>query len=280
MGLTKELSIFKKTHQKKHKEISGINWEYFVSGKGPETILMIHGGTGSAESIFRYTEMLEKNFRVITPTIPTEIITVEKTLVGIETILKTEKINKKIHCIGFSLGGMVEQVFLRKHLDLVKTLTLFHVPSPSKSYAKFIKRTVKINQMMPQWLPSLMGKFYMKKEFPKQYSNISEEERNFWIDYYTKNSSKKRTVNQMKIVVDFLSNYRFEKSDLENWRGKVLIFETSTDTMIPEIERDRLKQIYPNAIVYTFFNGSHLGNGLFKLNVVIPIIKDFLLKNK
>lgn len=275
MTFEETLQIFQKTHPLKHINITGHVWEYIVTGKGKETIFMIHGGTGSAESIFRYTTELEDDYCVITPTIPTEITTVKETVVGLEAILEIEK-KVKFHAIGFSLGGMVEQVFLRKHREQVKSLVLFHCPAPSKSYADFIARTITINQIMPSWLPGIMGKLYMKREFSKQYSNIAKEEREFWINYYTQHSSKARTVNQMKIVLDFLRHYHFVSNDLAKWKGKVYIFETVTDTMIPKIERDRLKQIYPQAKVHSFSEGSHLGNGLFQVDTTVTLFKDFL----
>ena len=279
MNLGNELKIFKKNHLIKGKDVSGIRWEYIVAGKGKETILMIHGGVGSAESLFRYTTALENDYRIITPTIPTEITTVKEVLAGVEDILNTEGASE-VNLIGFSLGGMVEQVLLRKYPERFKTLVLFHVPPPSKSYARKIERIVIVNQLMPSWLTSIFGKLHMRMTFPKEYPFISKDEGGFWINFYAKNTSKTRIVNQMKIVLDYLRNYHFTVDDLSSWKHKELIFETATDTMIPEIEREQLKKIYPQAKVHTFSEGSHLGNGLFQLETTISLIKTFLAEGK
>ena len=279
MNLGNELKIFKKNHLIKGKDVSGIRWEYIVAGKGKETILMIHGGVGSAESLFRYTTALENDYRIITPTIPTEITTVKEVLAGVEDILNTEGASE-VNLIGFSLGGMVEQIFLREHPENIKALVLFHVPPPSKLYAKKIERIVKTNQNLPQWLPGILSSLYMKITFPREYPKVSKNDRNFWIDFYTRNTSKVRLVNQMTIVLDYLLNYDFKPDDLSSWRGKVLIFETTTDTMIPENEREQLKKIYPQAKVHTFSEGSHLGNGLFQVETTISLIRAFLAEGK
>ena len=72
-------------------------------------------------------------------------------------------------------------------------------------------------------------------------------------------------------------NWEITNMDLANWSGEILLFETATDTLIPEIERKRLKDTYKSAFVHTFPNGSHLGNGVFMIDTTITIIKDFLV---
>lgn len=278
MKIESELLKFQKKHITKHLSVFGINWEYIVSGSENETILMIHGGTGSAESIFKYMNALEKNNRIIAPTIPMGVTTVREAITGIEAILEKEN-TSLFHCIGFSLGGMLEQVLLRKYPERVQTLTLFHCPVPSKSYAKFIRRIMRINYIIPAWLLRCLIKYSYGREF-RNYPAISIEEKNFWTEYYLSKFSKERTINQLNIVFDYLQNYHFTNTDLANWSGEILLFETATDTLIPEIERKRLKDTYKSAFVHTFPNGSHLGNGIFLINITIPIIKDFLANSR
>jgi len=269
-----ELLTFRKTYSKKQYHRSGLDWEYIVAGSGREVVCMIHGGSGSAESIFRYTTALEKNYRVITPTIPTDISNVRAALDGIEAILVAENA-MNVHCIGFSMGGMLEQVFLREHMDWVKTITLFHCPPPSKAFAKSMQRAVRINRIMPVCLWRTISSYALSREFRK-YPNVPKEEKAFWTQYYSGVFSKERIINQLRIVVDYLKNYHFTANDLDKWPGKVLIFETATDTLIPYVERQRLKELYPHARVHTFMSGTHLGNGIFLFDVTKSVIEDFL----
>lgn len=275
MTLASELLNFQKSHTIKQLNILGVNWEYMVTGNDNETILMIHGGTGSAESIFKYTSAFENDYRVITPTIPTDITTVRDALTGIEAILEKEN-TSLFHCIGFSMGGMLEQVLLRKYPDQVQTLILFHCPVPSKSYANFIRRITRVNQIIPAWLMRGISRYSYGREF-RNYPAISNEQKTFWTEYYLNKFSKERIVNQLTLVFDYLQNYHFTNDDLVNWQGKVLLFETATDTVIPENERKGLRTTYKSAQVYTFSKGSHLGNGIFMIDTTISIIKDFLV---
>lgn len=50
------------------------------------------------------------------------------------------------------------------------------------------------------------------------------------------------------------------------------IFETATDKVIPEIERQRLRQLYPSAAVTTFERGGHLGNGITRWKEIAAAI--------
>lgn len=278
MTLAEELNVFRQTHQAKRIDVSGAAWEYITAGSAGETILLMHGGTGSAESVFRYTTALEDDFRVITPTIPTPVSTVREALSGICAILSMEGV-KTMHCFGLSMGGMLEQVYLREHPEQVQSLILFHCPPPSPSYGRVIERTMRANRVMPTWLSQLLRRYLMTNEM-REYSEVPKEEKRFWSEYYRSMISQDRSFNQLSIVLDYLRNYRFAEDDLRAWPGRIMIIETATDSVIPQIERSHLKALYPQAKVHTYPTGGHLSNGLFKVVTTIALVKDFLRKKQ
>jgi pimeloyl-ACP methyl ester carboxylesterase len=175
------------------------------------------------------------------------------------------------------MGGMLEQVFLREHPEQVQSLIVFHCPPPSLSYAQVIERTMRANRVMPAWLSQLLRRYLMAREM-REYPEVPSEEKHFWGEYYRNISSRDRSFNQLSIVFDYLRNYRFAEDDLQTWAGRVMIIETATDSVIPEIERNRLKALYPRAKVQIFPAGGHLGNGIFKIETTIALVKDFLRK--
>jgi pimeloyl-ACP methyl ester carboxylesterase len=213
---------------------------------------------------------------VLTPTVPTPVTTVRGALSGISAILSKEGV-KAIHCFGLSMGGMLEQVLLREHPEQVQSLILFHCPPPSQTYAQVIERTMRANRVMPMWLSQLLRRYLMAREM-RGYSDVPDEEKHFWSEYYRGTGSRDRSFNQLSIVLDYLRNYSFAEDDLQAWPGRIMIIETATDSIIPEIERSRLKALYPQAKVHTYPTGDHLGNGLFKIATTIALVKDFLCK--
>jgi len=55
----------------------------------------------------------------------------------------------------------------------------------------------------------------------------------------------------------FFESCFFKPSDMEllNWRGRILILQSSNDKDFPEEEHKALKSVYLNAEVVTFHNG-------------------------
>src|SRR5690606_28448249 len=153
------------------------------------------------------------------------------------------------HYVGFSMGGMLEQVMLRRAREGVSSLTLFHCPPPSPSFASTLeKRSVLMH--LPASLLVPLVRWRLQHEL--RGSGLNGDELAFWADYYSNPEVLSRTKGHQRIVLDYLRNYSFVPGDLDDWAGKVQIFETLTDEVIPKIERDRLRQIYPNATVLTF----------------------------
>lgn len=276
MPLAEALAAFRATHPLRTLIVAGIPWEYRVSGTGHDAVLMIHGGTGSSESIFRYTLALEGDHRVITPTVPTAVTTMGDVLTGIQAILEVEQV-AIMHCVGFSMGGMIAQVFLRQHPERVRSLFLFHCPPPGAAYADRLERHPHRLRWLPRRLTRLLVRAYLAKEF-RRYAYVPGDERRFWVRYYLDASSAERTANQLKIVCDYLRNHEFAASDLAHWHGAVAIVETATDRVIPAGDRTRLKALYPRARVHTFPSGGHLGNGLFRIDTTIALMHELLAR--
>lgn len=274
MSLADALRAFQATHPAKRLTVAGVPWEYLASGSGDQVILMMHGGTGSFESIFRYSLAFEGDHRVISPTVPTEVTSVAQALAGVTAILDAEGISAA-HCIGFSMGGMLQQVLVRQQPERVRSLVLFHCPPPGKAYADQLERRSGRGRALPRWLARPVIRRYLARQFAR-YPTASDEERAFWTTYYLESSLGDRTRNQLEIVLDYLRHQQFGPDDLANWPGAMLIIETATDEVIPEPERARLKALYPRARVHTFASGGHLGNGVFMFEAAVALMRDFL----
>ncbi len=272
---------FHRTNKSRDVLVSHAMWEYFIGGtRNKEVILVIHGGGGTAESLFRYIMAFEDNYQVIAPTIPSNVSTVEDAMNGIEAVLDSEAV-EKVHIFGVSMGGMIGQCLVRRHPEKMLTLTLFHSMLPSKDYAgKFRKRSFVLS-LSPRWFITASGRRWMKKQIRKEAVNAAPGEEDFWLSYFDKFyrsdiATKEYFVSRSRILVDYYQNYRFNPDDLIDWPGRIFIIESENDQIVNQQEREKLKQMYPKARVHTFRGAGHLGGGLFNVETTVSMVKDFL----
>lgn len=277
-----QLKQFRRTHIPNVIYSKGVKWTYLSGGQGDEVVLVLHGGGGPAESLFRYIRLLEDNYRVIAPTIPSGVASVADALDTIVAILDKE-ITPAVHVFGVSNGGMIGQCLTRQHPRKVLSLVLFHSMLPSAAYASLFGRRAKMFSLMPQWVAVSLGQRWLKNQIRNEASNATPGERLFWIAYFKElyNSefiTKAHFVSRAKILTDYFRNYCFDPHDLDKWPGRIFIIESQNDHVVNEHERERLKRFYGQARVHTFHGTGHMGGGLFKVEETVALIKDFLLE--
>lgn len=253
-----ELEAFRANCPVRELTIGGTRWRYRSTASTGPVVMMLHGGGGSADSLFRYAGRLSPQLQLLLPSVPADVTTVEEALAGIRAIIAHSSM-KPSNYVGFSMGGMLEQVMLRQTHDGIRSLTLFHCPSPGPSFADALERRSALMRM-PLPLLSRVVQWQVQRELAG--SGLGEDELTFWADYYSRPEVLARTRGHQSIVLDYLRNYSFTPKQLDGWAGQVQIFETATDQVIPAIERQRLRQLYPDAAVITFESGGHLGNGI------------------
>lgn len=259
-GLQRELEAIRTNFPAKELSVGGTEWRYRVTADTGPALLMLHGGGGSADSLFRYVARLSPRLQLLVPSVPTSVATVAEALAGIRAIISHAGIQPSNY-LGFSMGGMLEQVMLRQAPQGIRSMTLFHCPLPSPSFADVLERR-SILMRMPLPLLTPVVRWQMRRELAG--SELGEDELAFWADFYSSPEVLHRTSGHQRIVLDYLRNYSFTPGQLEGWGGQVQIFETATDKLISESERERLKKLYPDAAVTTFESGGHVGNGVTK----------------
>jgi pimeloyl-ACP methyl ester carboxylesterase len=109
-----ELASFRVTHPFKHTWVSGCQWEYIDAGRGSEVLLILPGLLGIGEMSFQHIGAFETDCRVIAPSYPFEITTMQQMTDGVAAILEAEGI-RQAHVLGGSYGGMVAQCLVRRY---------------------------------------------------------------------------------------------------------------------------------------------------------------------
>jgi pimeloyl-ACP methyl ester carboxylesterase len=279
-----QLRAFRRRHPVMEIINQGARWNYFAGGQGPETILVLHGGGGPAESLFRYIQAFEADYRVVAPTVPADVHTVAGILNAVLAILERENITH-VHIFGVSNGGMIGQCLLHQHPDRVSSLVLFHSMLPSPDYARLFARRARMMARIPQWMIQWAGLRWLKKQLQAEAVLASPGELEFWLAYFTELyasdlMTREYFVSRARILTDYFKSYHFIRDDLENWAGRILIIESESDQVVSAGERQRLKQHYSSATVHTFGSAGHLGGGLFKVEETVQMVKEFLMEQR
>lgn len=240
---------------------------------------MLHGGGGPAESLFRYIQPLEENFRVVAPTITAGVDRVADALDAIVAILDREGI-AAVHLFGVSNGGMLGQCLIRRCPERVRSLVLFLSMLPSPSYARLFRRRAKLFALMPRWLSVALSLKWLKKQLSAEIPNTLPAERLFWQAYFQEMYhsdlvTRPYLVSRAAILTDYFGNYRFEPHDLDDWGGRVLIIESGQDQVVNQQERARLKAFYRQAEAHTLQGMDHMTGGLFRTEHSLALINRF-----
>jgi len=261
-----KLIQFRNTHTPKKVILNGKNWWYDVSktiNPNLETIIFLPGGTRLGEAFFPWITELEKiGFNSIAVTYP-YIDNIQDAVNGICTIMDTEKIPQAT-ILGHSGGGMIAQCFLRVYPNRVKNIILSHTSAPVQEFKSRYAQSPKL------WLAHSVPWFVFKTSVMTKVNRNLEpltqknqhEKRIFWQAFYREGLETRTTQSELigftyGLLQDFFSNRVFKPSDIEllNWRGRILILQSSNDKDFSEEEQKALKSVYLNAEVVTFHDG-------------------------
>ncbi|WP_227379812.1 alpha/beta fold hydrolase [Haladaptatus halobius] len=242
--------------------------------------MILHGGGSVGEASFRYILSLSEEYKVIAPTLPVGVSTVEDTVKGLHTICEKEDI-EEVHFLGFSQGGMIAQCFVRAHPELTQSLILFVSMGPSQDYAKKFNQYRTMIGLVPAPLFRLLSKYFITKQISAESVNSSEAEKEFWLTFSremfeSRRMNKELMLSQTDVLIDYFENYRFTKDDLETWDGAILIIEAENDRIVSDKERQDLKELYPQVKTILLENSGHFGTGLLQPMEIINKISEFV----
>lgn len=106
---------------------------YLAEGQGEKNICLLHGYLESSRVWDEIIEELSKKYRVIAVDLPghgqtdvlSDVHTMELMADVVDEVIKAEKI-EKFYIVGHSMGGYVSLEYMKKHLQKLEGLCLFH----------------------------------------------------------------------------------------------------------------------------------------------------------
>jgi pimeloyl-ACP methyl ester carboxylesterase len=248
------LQHFRETHPLKRVTINNVNWEYIACGQEAASLLWLVGGLRVADAAYRSIPLMENEFRIIAPSYP-PLHTMAELTDGLAGLLDAEGVDRA-HVLAGSFGGMVAQVFARRHAPRVDKLVLSTTAAPTPEQAEGYQMQTRMLQSAADELVAEFSKGrFLEMVAPP------EDERAFWTAYidelFSLRLGKADLLSTLNCMIDLANHYALSPNDLPDWKGRILVIEAEDDATFDENARVRLKTLYPTARIHTFTGGGH-----------------------
>jgi pimeloyl-ACP methyl ester carboxylesterase len=266
-----ELNSFRATHKTMVTHIDGIPWEYIASGDSTKSLLILPGLVGIAEMSFQIILRFEDEYRVIIPSYPYPVETLDGLIQGITSILDQEGV-RRTNVLGGSFGGMIAQSLVRARPERVKDLVLSHTGSPQPERAEKNRKFIRILK----WMPTSLVRALLRAVTSKTMQDAPAQ-RDFWVAYSNEliaRLSKADLISRYLVAVDFDAASQGSPEDLASWPGRILILEGDDDPIAEAPERQALKALHPQAAVHTFHGTGHIAS-IASVDEYVEVIKNF-----
>lgn len=259
-------------HPPHYRTLAGAVWEFVGAGAGPETLVLLPGGFGVADTAFLYVQALAAQYRVISVSYPDTLGSVAGLADGLAALLAGEGV-ARAHVLGGSYSGFIAQVFVRRHPALVASLILSHTGAPQPRRARAAAATLALFRLAP--MPLLRAALWLLN-----YGFLPGRapENRFWRGYFAAMIGRLRRaayLSRLQVLRDFDLNQRFTPADLNGWPGRLLLAEAARDGLVPAAERDSLRRLYPQAQRRSFAHGRH-ADTISQPDEQIAMIREFL----
>ena len=235
-------------------------WSYLVAGQtNAPVLLVLPGGGGQAETLFRYIDLFATRYRVIAPDIPPTLRTMEQVIAGLTALLDAEQV-ESFDLFGASFGGALAQVLLRHLRERVRGAVILFSVIPAPHLAEAVNMQRAFIAFYPDWLMMFLARRRLWSELAASPAN--DAERAFWRAYFTElyaqGYRKRDLLARARIMADYHRNHAFKSDDLRDWPGPLLLIEAEADETISDGDRGALLAMYPRASVQTLTGQGHL----------------------
>ncbi|MVM41330.1 alpha/beta fold hydrolase [Spirosoma sp. HMF3257] len=227
----------------------GYDWTYLVLGKGPKTILFLHGMTGGYDFWWQQMNRFSPKYRVISVTYP-PVDNLSDLGKGIMAILDKEKVEATT-VVGSSLGGYLTQYLLATYPHRVERAVLGNTFPKNDTYEEQNHNRVSLASWLPEW--AVMGA--LRQNLLTVVLPTSEN------NPLVKAQLLENTYGRMS-KAQFLARYhcvidKFNPIDGKQTAVPLLIVESDNDPLVSLDLRTTLKQYYTAAQVHTFHQKGH-----------------------
>lgn len=248
-----ELLQFRSTHPTKRQSIDGVEWNYILSGTGTETVLILSGMLGRADTGYKMVMNFEKTYRVLSISYPLHD-KMDAFIDGLIKLLDREGI-QRVHFVGTSLGTSVGHVLVRRYRDRIDRMVLSTFGLCDDKKLRQIKQLVGLLGLLPYWVI----KKYFKLGSPKILKGLDESDKQFQLAYLNDllDIDKQTMISQYRLLLEMFENPSYG-TDRPIDNSSILIMQSQDDENWNHDEQSAFRQTYPNARIQLFEEGGHL----------------------
>lgn len=281
-SLTTKLEEYRSDRVDRKISYKGLSYTYHVLGvRNVDSILFLTGGSGISEPFFELMQHFSKKLRCITLDVPAFETMAD--LAGLIAAIVKEESKGRIHLLGQSMGGMVAQVFLIEHYDLVDRIILCHTATSSAELknsgdntVKDKEKNIRLIERFPLWLLRAATRFMMRKTIKE---NILTDI-TFWSGLFKEGVSRRNKaelIAPLRLIVDFLKNYSFDDESFKHIAARILIIDSEGDKAFSTLEKEALCNVIPDATKIHFGDRPHMGL-IEHRDEYIEVIEEFIFQ--
>ena len=195
--------------------------------------------------------------------------------------MKSINFNKS-YLIGESLGGLVTELFMKEHPEMIEGVVLTNTGTITRNISNTIRKEVidgiksaiKTVQMTPAYiLKSAVIKKALKKIKDDFDGTIDSTYAKEYVTYLMEKVSKEKAIYLCGIALDFAENVTFDKGD---FKGDICIINTNDDEVFDERIKAELKKLFEDSISKTIKNGGH-ASFLFRPEEYVRMLEDIII---
>ena len=230
------------------------HWTWIDTLSGGETLLLLPGFMGEAETSFLFIQALAARLRILSVSYPPSVGQVDGLCDGLCALLDHLNVSRT-SLLGGSTSGFLAQAFVRRYPDRTDRLILTHTGLPSPDRA----RTARIYLELLRCLPFALARWGMHLSvytfFPRRTPVHA-----FWRRHFQE-GIRRQTLdsirNRFALMSDFHSHSHFQPGDWIDRSRKILIMEMSRDHLTDPAEQAALRAVYPSASLHIFPDTAH-----------------------
>lgn len=249
-----QLTAFRRLHAPRKRDVAGIAFQYHIvepafEAGGP-AVMILPGLLGVAEMSFQLMTALGHSHRVIVPSYPRAVDSVDRLLRGMVAILDGEGV-ARVAVVGASFGGLLAQRFATHYPDRVTHLVLADTSVARPERAATNRRAARIFA----WLPSGVVRWLLRGLCRR--SLAQDDNTGFWTRYTA-------DVVAGLDAVDLASRYCVAADldagpilDGSSFAVRTLLVESDDDPIVQKAAAHALRQKFVGAARYVFHKGGH-----------------------
>ena len=260
-------------------------YRYYRNPKAAAAVVLLTGGIGLSDLFYRHFEWFAGDFSVLTFDYQIQFADNGEFSDAVAELLQRLTLDR---VLGQSLGGVVAQVIVFRHPEVVEGLVLSNTCSLAKNMGdeayghlkKMMegqKKSKKLLSVLPFSLfKRLMKWAVMKKKtdgFTPQEKAVMEELCGAMLELLT----KPYEYHMIDFICDAESYFGMTEQDFAGWDDKVLLILSEDDTTFNQACKDALIAIMPNPTVVTNLTGGHLAL-MVRLERYAELVTEYIQK--